>query len=59
MEEEVRAAVRVRRARSIQKMARWLTLQAQVNAEESTPREDSACGTSLSGVQKFITSLVP
>ena len=39
MEEEVRAEVRVRRRRSIQKMAQWLEQQELANAEEGTPRE--------------------
>jgi len=39
MEEEVRAEVRTRRARSIHIMAKWLELQAQANAEEGTPGE--------------------
>ena len=39
MEEEVRAEVRARRRRSIQKMAQWLEQQELANAEEGTPRE--------------------
>jgi len=41
MEEEVRAGVRARRARSIQVMAQWLESQARAYAEEGTPREGS------------------
>ena len=58
MEEEVRAAARNRRARSIQMMARWLELQAQANAEKGTPREGPACGTPKSAGQKLITSFL-
>ena len=39
MEEEIRAQVRARRARSIQLMARWLEEQERANAEEGTPWE--------------------
>jgi hypothetical protein len=39
LEEEVRAEVRARRRRSIQKMAQWLEQQELANAEEGTPRE--------------------
>ena len=41
MEEEVRAEVRARRARSIQVLARWLEEQERAKAEEGTPRESS------------------
>ena len=39
MEEEVRHAIRARRAKSIQIMAEWLEAQAISNALEGTPRE--------------------
>ena len=39
-EEEIREAVRVRRAKSIRAMASWLEAQAQAIAEEGTPREE-------------------
>ena len=38
MEDEVREAVRARRAKSLQRMMMWLESQARANAEEGGPR---------------------
>ena len=43
---EVREAARVRRAKSLQRMMRWLELQDRANAEEGGPRVEEDEGLS-------------
>ena len=54
MEEEVRAEVRARRARSIQATEKWLELQALANTEEETPRESSG-GAEVESVSPLVS----